>query len=394
MARTPDLYNANVALSQLSYIPASTTKIVPCGYTSVKNMPVPTLPSPPELLAALVALPAPPGQEGAVCDYLAAQLSLLGIPHRVDAKGNLLACPGDNLPTHPQTVVTAHMDEIALMVATTEPGGRVRVSPLGGLYPWKWGEGMVEILPLDGGDPVPGILSLGSIHTTSPYSAAAQARDGKTPTWNDAFVFHGESASVLETRGIRPGARVVMARERRRVVPLGGNRVGSYFLDDRADCVAWLLALAELKQAGHGANTLFIASTSEEVGGEGALFALHALPAPPAVCVALEIGPITPDAPLTLDPTPTVWITDSYATMSPTDLSHVYAAASTTAHGVQPQAVTRGGSDASIAANRGLCARPVTLAFPAENSHGFEIMHRDAPQTLADLLIAYLQRLD
>ncbi|MBC8142671.1 MAG: hypothetical protein H7Y38_14665 [Armatimonadetes bacterium] len=349
---------------------------------------------PDELLAALVALPAPPGQEGAVCDYLAAQLSLLDIPYRVDAKGNLLACPGDTLPTHPQTVITAHMDEIALMVTAIEPDGRVRVSPLGGVYPWKWGEGLVEILPLGGGEPVAGVLSLGSIHTTSPYSAAAQARDGKSPTWNDAFVWHGESASDLHARGIRPGARVVMARERRRVISLGGNRVGSYFLDDRADCVAWLLALAELKATGQGANTLFVASTSEEVGGEGALFALHALPAPPAVCVALEIGPTTPDTPLTLDATPTVWITDSYATMSPTDLAHVYAAAETTRHSVQPQAVTRGGSDASIAANRGLCALPVTLAFAAENSHGFEIMHRDAPQALADLLLAYLKRLE
>lgn len=357
-------------------------------------MPLSTLPPSEEILASLIALPAPPGQEGAVCDYLAEMLTRLAIPHRTDDKGNLLACPADTLPTHPQTVVTAHMDEIALMITTIEPGGRVRVSPLGGLYPWKWGEGMVEIMPIDGGEPLAGVLSLGSIHTTSPYSAAAQARDGKAPTWSDTFVWHGESASVLESRNIRPGARVVMARERRRITPLGGNRVGSYFLDDRADCVAWLLALAKLRETGRGAGTLFVASTSEEVGGEGALFALHALPAPPTVCIALEIGPTTPDTPLVLDATPTVWISDSYATMSPTDLSHVYAAAYTTRYGVQPQAVTRGGSDASIAANRGLCARPVTLAFPAENSHGYEIMHRDAPQALTDLLVAYLHRLD
>jgi putative aminopeptidase FrvX len=60
---------------------------------------------------------------------------------------------------------------------------------------------------------------------------------------------------------------------------------------------------------------------------------------------------------------------------------------------VHGQALTRGGSDASCAASRGLCARPVTLAFGAENSHGFEIMHRDAPGNLARLLVAYLGRL-
>ena len=35
-------------------------------------------------------------------------------------------------------------------------------------------------------------------------------------------------------------------------------------------------------------------------------------------------------------------------------------------------------------------ARHVTLAFAAENSHGFEIMHREAPANLARLLVAYL----
>ena len=350
--------------------------------------------SPDELLAALVALPAPPGQEGAVREYLAAHLSRLGIPTRTDAKGNLLASPGDTIPTNPQAVVTAHMDEIALILTAHEAGGRVRVAPLGGVHPWKWGEGVVEILSLDGGESVSGVLSFGSVHTTSAYSAAGQAREGKPITWSDAFVWHGENPLTLQAYGIEPGARIVMARERRRVVSLGGNRVGSYFLDDRADCVAWLLALAELKRTGRGANLLFVASVSEEVGGEGALFALQVLAAPPAVCVALEIGPLTPDAPLELSATPTVWITDSYATMSPMDLAHVYAAAETAGCGVQAQAVTRGGSDASIAANRGLCARPVTLAFAAENSHGFEIMHRSSLQTLADLTVAYLLRLE
>ena len=350
---------------------------------------MPDLPHPYELLSALVVLPGPPGQEDAVRDYLAAQLTSLGLPHRTDAKGNLLTCAGTELPQTPTVVVTAHMDEIALIVTGFDAGGRVRVSALGGLHPWKWGEGAVEILSVTGGEPVPGVLGFGSIHTTSPYSAAAQARDGKSITWGDAFVFHGETVAALEKHGVMVGSRVVMAQSRRTTVPLGGKRVGSYFLDDRADCVAWLLALQALRDSGSGADVLFVATTSEEVGGEGAAFALRSLPAPPKVCVALEIGPHTPDAPLVLDATPTVWVTDSYATMSPIDLAHVYAAAQ---HRVQPQAVTRGGSDATLAAHYGLCARPVTLAFAAENSHGFEIMHRDAPQALADLLVAYLAR--
>ena len=53
----------------------------------------------------------------------------------------------------------------------------------------------------------------------------------------------------------------------------------------------------------------------------------------------------------------------------------------------------RGGSDASCAAAQGLVARPITLAFGAENSHGHEIMHRDAVDNLARLTQAVLSRL-
>jgi putative aminopeptidase FrvX len=136
---------------------------------------------------------------------------------------------------------------------------------------------------------------------------------------------------------------------------------------------------------------LFAATTSEEVGGQGAQFLLNELR--PAVCIALEIGPTTPDAPFPLDVNPTVWVSDTYAASNPADLDLVATAAA--AIGVSPHfhAVTRGGSDASCAASRGLCARPITLAFAADNSHGFEVMHQDAPTHLARLLVACLRRL-
>ena len=162
-------------------------------------------------------------------------------------------------------------------------------------------------------------------------------------------------------------------------------------MDDRADLVAWLLAIHAARTAGVSETVLFVATASEEVGGEGALFALRQRPAP--VCIALEIGPTTPDNPFPTDANPTVWVSDTYATMTAGDLDLVADAASEV--GLRPwfHAVTRGGSDASLAASHGLCARPFTLAFAADNSHGFEVMHRNAPRSLALLLSALLRRL-
>jgi putative aminopeptidase FrvX len=349
------------------------------------------LPDAADLLRDLVALPGPPGQEGAVRAYIRERAAGLGLHVEEDAKGNLLACAGDRLPERPAVVVTAHLDEIALLVSGIDPDGALRVLPLGGVYPWKWGEGPVEAMASRGGVYVPGILSLGSIHTTSMLSPARQAREGVAPTWDVVRIVTGRSPQSLDADGIRPGTRVVLARSRRTITDLGGDLIASYFLDDRADLVAWLLALAELRGEPGMDGILWAATASEEVGGEGALFLLQRYR--PDICIALEIGPTTPDAPFPLDATPTVWVTDSYATSDPRDLDLLHdAARDAELDPLHWQAVTRGGSDASCAASHGLCARPVTLAFAAENSHGCEIMHRDAPTSLARLLVAYLRR--
>ena len=128
------------------------------------------------------------------------------------------------------------------------------------------------------------------------------------------------------------------------------------------------------------------------MGGHGALWLLGNTR--PEVCVALEIGPIAPDNAVQLAATPTLWTTDGYAPTSPGDIALVIRAAKKAKTGLQLQALTRGGSDASCAAAQGLCARPITLAFPCENTHGFEIMHKDSMDRLAALTVAVLEALE
>lgn len=349
-------------------------------------------PSVRELLELLVRAPGPPGQEGAVRDVLIPLLEQFQLTHQTDAKGNLLVGFMDQLPDRPEIVVTAHLDEIALMVTGIEMDGGLSVTALGGAHPWKWGEGPVEILARE---TLPGVLSFGSIHTTSPISAAQQTREGHPLTWNAARILTGLSARKLTEAGVRPGTRAVIARSRRTIVDLAEGWIASYFLDDRADLVSWILALVRLSQSPESrsrfASVLFAATASEEVGGEGAMYLLHERR--PSICIALEIGPSTPDAPFPVDANPTVWVTDSFATSSPADLDMLADIGASLGFDLRFHAVTRGGSDASCAASRGLCARPITLAFAAENSHGFEIMHQDAPENLASLLAATLYRL-
>ena len=341
-----------------------------------------------ELVRELVALPGPPGQEALVRQAVAAYADRLGCVHETDARGNLLvSLPGaTRLPDAPDVVVMAHLDEIALLVVRVERDGRLVVASLGGAYPWKWGEGPVQILAP--GETLAGILSFGGIHTSDSGSVAAQAKE-RALTWADARIFTGLSADELAAHGVRAGTRVVLHPSRRSVTEFG-DFVAAPFLDDRADLAAMLLALEDLTDAPEAwrERVVFAATAAEEVGGQGALWLLRRRPA--TVGIALEIGPRVPDTPFPLDDQPTVWVHDSYAAMQADDIELVARAADRI--GLRPhfQALSRGGSDASCAASYGLVARPITLAFGAENSHGYEIMHRGAVPNLAALLRATL----
>lgn len=340
-----------------------------------------------KLLEELVAIPGPPGQEGAIRDAVSAHAADLGYATRVDAKGNLLIAGVDSIGSNARIVVTAHLDEIALMVSRIEMDGRILVTPLGGVYPWKWGEQPVEALSHP--ETVPGILSFGCIHTNSPASMAQQARE-RPLVWDMTYVFTGLSAANLGSRGVRPGVRITLARSRRTVEQLG-QFVASHFIDDRADLVAMLLALESLKDRGLPAGVAFAATVYEETGGEGARYLLHEHR--PDVCIALEIGPSVPESAFEPDDQPAIWAMDGYSSTTAADLEMLHQVAREIGQKPHWQTLSRGGSDASCSAALGLCARPITLGLPVENSHGFEVMHRDAPRELARLLVAILDGL-
>lgn len=345
------------------------------------------------LVRELIAIPGPPGQEDAVREAVGAHADRLHCFHTTDARGNLLIAPpgAAHLPDKPQVVVMAHLDEIALLVTCVEADGRLAVTNLGGAFPWKWGEGPVVILAPSA--PLTGILSFGSIHSSDKSNPAVRAKE-EALTWDMARVFTGLSADTLAAHGVRPGTRVCL-HPFQRLLSEFGDFASAPFLDDRADLAALLLVLERLAQeplpAEAAGGVLFAATVAEEVGGHGALYLLRRYQ--PQWGLALEVGPNVPEAPFVLDSQPTVWVNDSYSAMRPKDIDIVAAAGKSVKLAPHFQALARGGSDASCAAAAGLVARPITLAFGAENSHGHEIMHREAVDNLAQLTHAVLLRL-
>jgi putative aminopeptidase FrvX len=231
-------------------------------------------------------------------------------------------------------------------------------------------------------------VSFGSIHTNS-VTPGTKARESALK-WEDVRIFTGKTKAQLTHHGVRPGTRVVLGHARRTVTELG-DFIAAPFLDDRADLAAMILALAQLKEQGKVyPNVVFAATAAEEVGGHGALYLLRLLQ--PEIGIALEIGPCVPESPFAIDDQPTVWTHDGYSSMQASDIDIVAEAAASGGLSPHWQALSRGGSDASCAASHGLVPRPITLAFAAENSHGYEIMHKNAVPNLAKLLLAVLEK--
>lgn len=342
-----------------------------------------------ELIRDLISIPAPPGEEARVIRSLAPKLIAMGYAPEIDAKGNLLVEVGESRDETdaPAILVTAHMDEIGLIVTGIDEDGKVRVAAMGGTYAWKWGEGAVEILTFSG-ESITAILSYGSIHTNHPDSVAEFARHNPL-TFKQAFLFTGKTKAQLTEAGVVPGVRVALSPSRRVVTEIG-DFVASYFLDDRADLAVWLMALERLKDKKLSVPVTFAATTYEEVGGEGARYILNGENYD--ICVALEIGPKTPENTFEIDSTPTIWVQDGYASLDPQDGRILMEVCTQLGYAPHWHFLSRGGSDASCASALGQVARPVTLAFPTENSHGYEIIHKDAPERLTELLLAYLER--
>ena len=333
-----------------------------------------------QTIAELVMLHSPSGVESEINDRLMEKFAALGVNAWIDRADNaIVLIPGRNRER--SIAITAHKDEIGAIVKTIGEKGRVEVRKLGGAFPWVYGEGVVDLL----GDnqTISGILSFGSRHVS--HESPQKAQQEKTSlTWENAWIETKCTAEELAEAGIRPGTRMVVGKHRKRPLRMK-DWIASYTLDNKAS-VAILLALAEcLKEP--AVNVYLVASAKEEVGAIGALYfsqrqQLDAL-------IALEICPIAAEYPIEDGDKPVLLVQDGYGIYDEGLNAQLRAAAAAAGVEVQLATISGFGSDASIAMKFGHVARAACLAFPTQNTHGYEIAHLGAIDNCARILKAY-----
>ena len=179
-----------------------------------------------DLLSELIACHAPPGDEREIEVVINREFAATDVKMWQDGASNIYAhVPGDG----PKVMIAAHKDELGMIVTDILPDGRLKVRNMGGSFPWKYGEGPVDVLA-DDGSIVRALLSVGSLHTRT--GPVAELRDRRALTWDLVTLYTGLSPEDLLARGVHVGCRAVVARERKRIEYLG-PMIASYALDDR-----------------------------------------------------------------------------------------------------------------------------------------------------------------
>lgn len=347
-----------------------------------------------DLLQMLINARGPCGEEDEVRAICKKQLQPLVDEVWIDAAGNLI---GKILGSHPNSSqavnVMVHMDELSLIVKRIHEDGSLRVNPLGGIYPCNFGQGPVEIMG-DKKDCL-GILSFGCMHITKETPAVNKISPeeyrglGKSPVWEDVKIITRMTVEELKEVGVHPGTRVVIGKNLRQLHYFQ-DCIAGHFLDNRAAIAIALTALKQIKDTNKKPkkDVYFVATCSEEIGAHSASYAARTLPA--EITLAIDVGPVAKEYNTALSPSPIIVYQDTLAVYDKKICDHMVSLGE--ALGLEPQTATLGSyaSDASSAYSRGQSAKAALLCFPVENTHGYEITHKDSLKQCADLLEAYL----
>jgi putative aminopeptidase FrvX len=239
------------------------------------------------LLRELTEARGPSGYEGEVRKLIHARFAEHAHDVRVDPLGNCIArMPGTGDPppgaarsgaapsdgARPALMLTAHMDEVALMVTQVEKGF-LRVTQVGGFDPRVL---LGQEVIVHGTRELPGLVVSVPPHFTDPAD-----REKPVPL-EKLFIDVGlppeDAVSVVHV-----GDLVTL---RARWTELAGGCVTCKSMDDRAAMASIILCLEELSRRTHAWDVLAVATVQEEIGCRGAV--TGAFGVAPAAAIALD----------------------------------------------------------------------------------------------------------
>ena len=217
------------------------------------------------LLKKLTETASPSGYESAIREAIRTEISPLTNNIRVDALGNLVATIGKKGTKGLKVMLSAHMDEIGVIVSHVEKNGLVRFSNLGTLLPQFLSGSRVKFLN--------GIQ--GIVHVDRP--------DDLTKIQGLEKHFIDVGATSDRDCPVKIGDVGVFDRE----LSVLGKRITAKALDNRISCLAAIEIMKRVKNTPH--ELVFVFSTQEESHSRGAT--TSAFEIDPDLSIALDVTP-------------------------------------------------------------------------------------------------------
>ncbi len=224
-----------------------------------------------ELIKKLTGPYGPSGSEEQIRAIIQEEVSGLADEVRVDTLGNLIAVKRGSGGGR-RVMLSAHMDEIGLIISYVDEKGFLRAQPIGGIDLTTLVGSRVQFA-----DGQIGVLS-------------AEKRDEfrKEPELGKIFIDIG--ATNREEAQARLGQAVGFVRP---FIDLG-KRVASKAMDDRIACAVLVETLRQLGDTPH--EIYFVFSVQEEVGLRGARTSAYGLEPEIGISVDVTVSADTPEA--------------------------------------------------------------------------------------------------
>lgn len=213
-----------------------------------------------DLIKKLVESTGPSGYETKVRDLVEAEIKAYADEIYTDALGNLIARKGKKKGDGKKIMISAHLDEIGIVVTYVDKNGFARFTNIGGVYPRNCVGGRVRFM-----NGAQGVIGVENGVTT--------------PALTDMYIDLG--ATSAQDCPVKIGDIAAFDRP---FVDLG-NRLVSKAMDDRIGVAVGIETLRQLKSTPHEVS--FVFSVQEEVGTRGA--ATSAFGVDPDIGLAIDV---------------------------------------------------------------------------------------------------------
>ncbi|MBO6637629.1 MAG: M20/M25/M40 family metallo-hydrolase [Roseitalea sp.] len=236
-------------------------------------------------LETLMLIPGLSGHEERVAAAIRARLDRIGLTHRTDRLGNVIATV-DGDPRAPSVMLFTHMDQLGFIARKVTHDGYVKVERMGGV-PERALAGQAVLICVGEGRDVPAIITNKAHHATTPEEKYQVVR---AP---DLVIDAGfASRTEAEAAGVTIGVPIVYQP---RVMALGEHRIAGTSVDDRAGCAVQLAVAEALAGRTNGPTIHLVFSVQEEFNLRGAVVAAQSLRPDIAIQIDLMLASDTPD---------------------------------------------------------------------------------------------------